>query len=227
LIVGTVGDMPLRFEPDVSAADWLVQSTAPWNQVCSIGPDGFAGYARVFHVSRELQDADVQSVEGDLDPARFARLIDALAPRTTTANDCLCALWDGFGELYGGEAVVSFLGLDSGPRQVAQPAFPQAVMSGPRVELPHRRYLLFRGSLDQAGDWGAREVIPGYSTGINSPNLMWPADRAWFVATEIDMPWTGVAGSAELIADLVATPGLDVEVVAAGADLAQLPYWTG
>ena len=28
---------------------------------------------------------------------------------------------------------------------------------------------------------------------------MWPADRAWLVATDIDLPWTGIAGSARLI----------------------------
>jgi hypothetical protein len=215
--------MPLQFEPDVSAADWLVQSKAPWNQVCSMGPDGFAGYARVFHLKPELDGVDVQSVEGDLDPSRFVRLIDALGPHTDTAHDCLFALWEGYGEIRGSVATIT---LGSGTSPVAQPAFPPLVLSGPRVELPHRRYLLFRGSLDEAGDWGAQEVIPGRSTRVNSPNLMWPADRAWFVATEIDMPWTGVAGSVELIADLVATPGLDVELVAAGADLAQLPYWT-
>jgi hypothetical protein len=161
-------------------------------------------------------------VEGDLDPSRFVRLVDVLQRHTAAANDCLCALWEGFGDIQGSVATIT---VGSHPSPVVQPAFPERVLDGPRVELPHRRYLLFRGSLDQAGDWGAREVLPGMSSRINSPNLMWPADRAWFVATEIDMPWTGVAGSAELIADLVATPGLDVEVVARDADLAQLPYW--
>lgn len=31
------------------------------------------------------------------------------------------------------------------------------------------------------------------------------------MATEIDLPWTGIGGSAELIADLLANPFLDAE----------------
>jgi hypothetical protein len=38
---------------------------------------------------------------------------------------------------------------------------------------------------------------------------MWPADRAWFVGTEIDVNSTVVGGSAELIADLLDAPALD------------------
>ncbi|WP_040793764.1 hypothetical protein [Nocardia paucivorans] len=34
---------------------------------------------------------------------------------------------------------------------------------------------------------------------MDCPHGLWPADRAWFVATEIDLPWTGVAGGVELI----------------------------
>jgi hypothetical protein len=32
-----------------------------------------------------------------------------------------------------------------------------------------------------------------------SPNLWWPADRSWCIASEIDLPWTYVGGSEELI----------------------------
>jgi hypothetical protein len=51
---------------------------------------------------------------------------------------------------------------------------------------------------------------------------MWPYDRAWFVATEIDLPWTGVAGSSALFDDLMADAVLDVEPVSLDS---QLPYW--
>jgi hypothetical protein len=40
---------------------------------------------------------------------------------------------------------------------------------------------------------------------------MWPADHAWFVASEIDLPWSGVAGSAELIDHLMSERSLDIE----------------
>ncbi|MBF6079179.1 hypothetical protein IU498_31605 [Nocardia beijingensis] len=49
-----------------------------------------------------------------------------------------------------------------------------------------------------------------------------PADRAWFVATEIDVPWTGVAGSAALIEALREDAELDVEEVVPSGELS---YW--
>jgi nitrogen-specific signal transduction histidine kinase len=42
---------------------------------------------------------------------------------------------------------------------------------------------------------------------------MWPFDRAWFLASEIDVPWTGVAGSAGLLEELMADNVLDTELV--------------
>ena len=42
-----------------------------------------------------------------------------------------------------------------------------------------------------------------------SPNLLWPADRAWFLASEIDFNSTLVAGDTDLIADILACPALE------------------
>lgn len=39
--------------------------------------------------------------------------------------------------------------------------------------------------------------------------LRWPADRAWFVATEIDFEWTFVAGTEDLIDRLAVHPQLE------------------
>jgi hypothetical protein len=96
-------------------------------------------------------------------------------------------------------------------------------MTGPRVSIPARDYLLFRGPLSQAGQWGsAAAVVTGEPREINSPNLMWPADHAWFAGSDIDLPWTGIAGTEDLIEDLLAASELDVEVVEPSEDL---PYW--
>jgi len=43
-----------------------------------------------------------------------------------------------------------------------------------------------------------------------SPNLLWPADRAWFLASEIDFNSTLVAGDTDLIADILACPALEL-----------------
>lgn len=198
-------------------AEWFADRDEPWTQVAALGPGGFARYARLFHPSRPGDDPGDRDLsdqrEGDLDPGVLQRLIRILADRTATPDDCFFALWEGFGDLYGG-GVFTFAAADTtetAPPPAIPPAFPAEVLAGPRLNLSARSYLLFRGPLEVAGQWGAAPVLPGRPRTINSPNLMWPADRAWFVATEIDLPWTGVGGSAELITALCAAPGLDAE----------------
>jgi hypothetical protein len=65
-------------------------------------------------------------------------------------------------------------------------------------------------------------MAPGYPRRINSPNLIWPYDHAWFVATEIDLSWTGIAGISALVGELIADEVLDVEAV--DLDI-EVPYW--
>ena len=43
-----------------------------------------------------------------------------------------------------------------------------------------------------------------------APSLIWPADRSWFVASEVDFDSTLVGGSRALIDDLLGTPWLEV-----------------
>jgi hypothetical protein len=42
-----------------------------------------------------------------------------------------------------------------------------------------------------------------------SPSIMWPSDRSWFVATEVDLDSTFVGGSAALIDGLLADERLE------------------
>jgi hypothetical protein len=127
-------------------------------------------------------------------------LTRVLSTHTSTPDDCFFALWDGLGDIDGSPSVALLRdpwARDTGDATdpAVPPAFPEEVMAGPRVEIPSRTYLLFRGALGEAGDWGAADLAPRNPRTINSPNLMWPADHAWFVATEIDMPWTGSAAA--------------------------------
>lgn len=64
-----------------------------------------------------------------------------------------------------------------------------------------------------------RRVCPLWRKKCQRRNM---ADRAWFVATEIDLPWSGIAGTSELVEDLRAASGLDVEIAEPSGDL---PYW--
>ncbi|MFJ6728912.1 hypothetical protein ACIQPQ_28840 [Streptomyces sp. NPDC091281] len=48
------------------------------------------------------------------------------------------------------------------------------------------------------------------------PDLWWPEDRAWCVGGDVDLVSTYVGGSADLVADLLAAPGLEAHPVTAG-----------
>jgi hypothetical protein len=80
-------------------------------------------------------------------------------------------------------------------------------MAEPRVSLPGRDYLLFEGPLEGATDFGwylTREhFVP------QSPNLFWPADHGWCVASEIDLYCTLVGGSHALADSLMANRALE------------------
>jgi hypothetical protein len=54
---------------------------------------------------------------------------------------------------------------------------------------------------------------------IRSPNQWWPQDRAWCVASEIDFDSTLVAGSQDIVSDLVVHRGIEAFQVAPGDDL--------
>lgn len=204
--------MTLRPTTDVSVADWF--STDPRTDA-SLGPARFESYLRLLLPGRD------QGIEGHLDSDALALLVEVLARHTTTPEQCFFGLWDGYGEIYGGEAV-AFLTTFAGParwpgrpfrpeapRKPPPPAFGSDVMDAPRVSAGSLEYLLFSGPLEQAGQWGALPFGPSVPREINSPNLMWPADHAWFVTTHVDETWAGVAGSADLVNDLLTTDGLE------------------
>jgi len=79
------------------------------------------------------------------------------------------------------------------------------------VHLPHRDYLLLAGPLLAALCMGWHVRPDGFEA--QSPNLFWPADRAWCVASEIDFDSTLVGGTAELADAILAAPALDAWAV--------------
>jgi hypothetical protein len=136
-------------------------------------------------------------------PARLLEaLCAALGRHTATADRCWFCLWEGYGYVQGSPA----LGM-MGDNSSIPPAFGLESLAGPRIRLPERNYLLFEGPLVSAVDMGWR---PNEGTFFpQSPNLFWPDDHAWCVATEIDHDSTYVGGSAALIADVLADARLE------------------
>ncbi len=206
--------MPLRPLGEFSAADWI-------GEVHELGPSGFGAYARVLHPWTEGVDGS-ERIDGHLPADELNALCNVLGRHTTTPDHCFFALWDGYGEIYGGESV-AFLTAFTGPapwpsrpfrkprpKDPPPPAFDASVIDGPRLTIGSRDHLLFAGPLAIAGAWGAAAYGVGVPRELNSPNLFWPDDHAWFVTTDIEGSWTGVGGSEALIVDLLAEPGLEV-----------------
>lgn len=67
----------------------------------------------------------------------------------------------------------------------------------PRLELPHRSYYLLSGHVSAA----AHIEHPG-SVDWRNPDLFWPYDQRWFVATDVDFWCLYVAGDQSFVAEV-------------------------
>lgn len=199
-------EQPVRWN---TIAAWSGRSTHPTVQFGPITRPRSGGYGR------GTPPWDQEPEDGNLAPALLAALCQILAGHTGTAGDCYFALWDGYG-WSDGAGVVFTARLPDGDEEPPPPLppprpvpaeFPPEVMNGPRFGLPHREYLLFAGPLDAALELGHHPTDDWFIP--QSPNLFWPADRAWCVATEIDLPYTYVGGSSALIDAVLADQRLE------------------
>jgi hypothetical protein len=216
----------LAWSGEVGAADWIVDRLRPFGaEVGSLVPDGLAAYARLLHPAwrtecgrrvkvrwdelaaqagvrlevttrfEELEgSAASQGIEppdvGTLDERDLQTLVDLLTTSTGTRQSCWFGWWEGYGWMQGPPAVAE-LRDHGGPTAGTKPFAPPAP-SGPRVDLPERPLVLYRGLI---GDATAFCRPPA----SQSPNLWWPDDHAWCVASEIDFRSTYLGGSQALI----------------------------
>lgn len=125
---------------------------------------------------------DTEPDEGTLGAELAATLATVLGHHTTMPEQCWFAVWDGWGDL----------------------AFDST--SAATFHLPGRDYVLFTGPVSAA----AQSLGIAYGE-HRSANLWWPSDRAWCVATEIDLNSTYVGRSDACLAELLTTP--DPEVI--------------
>ena len=220
----------LRPSVEIGAADWIGRRLRAFDShvVSSVVPGGFPAYVRLLHPARGAGGEQVrwttiadwsgrrmhplvqfhaiatavggesaerspwheEPTHGNLPVEPFCRLCSILAGQTSTPDNCWFCLWDGYGYL--------------------EDVLPNAVRTGPRVHLPQRDYMLFEGELETATEPHAPF---GYSVGHSfypqSPNLFWPHDHMWCVASEIDLYCTLVAGSETLVNALLADPALE------------------
>lgn len=160
---------------------------------------------------------------GNLPPAMLASVLEVLAGFTADPGDCYHAVWEGWGWRHGDGTIGTFFPSDSSdprrfcPPQPAPPGLPQEVLDGPRLSHPHRDYLLFHGPLRAALSIG-HQVTADWRL-PQSPSLLWPADKSWLLATEIDFDSTLVGGSTQLVQEVLQATPLEAWPVGIGDDL--------
>lgn len=198
------------------------------NTITSVVPGGFKAYARILHpvktepsgiepvvrwadvarwsgmeMTRDVQFYEIAipagvpdgpapgagslPQEGTLCRDDTAALMDLLRG-SADGGGCWFALWEGYG--WNSAMMLTLGGGKSETMRLPDP-IPREVRDGPRVELPSRGYFLYSGDLDGALAW-----VPSQH---QTPNLWWPDDHTWCVASEIDLPWTYVGGPRPLI----------------------------
>ena len=210
---------------NVSTARWIEERLWPWGtaadppgvRVGSLLPEGFASYCRVLHpasldpgnepvrwstvaswtgrTAHPLMQFDrIANISerhekppwgslplmGSLPREECLSIANVLREFTSTPEECYFCIWEGYGFLD-----------------------PDRSKNIPRMRVPHRGYLLFRGPL---------EAVMSFTNTVGwtqSPNIWWPADRAWCVATEIDLFDTYVGGSEACIEAILKCPDLE------------------
>ena len=105
-----------------------------------------------------VQDADGVGAAGEEPALRTA--LATLASCTVTPDRGYAAIWEGW------------TGGDPAPR-------------APRVPIPHRTMLLFTGPVEALRDAPALAWY-GSAQGYQEPHLVWPEDRSWCLACEVD-----------------------------------------
>ena len=214
----------LEFTEDVSEARWVEESFSAFGTLRSLLPEGFAAYARIFHpaylnkdeerpvrwstvaswtgravhplmqferiagLSEDPHDMYKDPPWGSLPqhgsiPERECRtLVEVLRRFTSTPGNCFFCLWEGYGNI------------DT-----------RLYKASSRVRAPGRDYLLFRGPIDAIMAFITRD---GPFWG-HSPSIWWPEDRAWCVATDIDLYDTYAGGRIECIEAIMSNQDLE------------------
>ena len=190
----------LEWSEDVSHGRWIEGSLSNFGTLRSLLPREFSDYARIFHpaylgerrqpvwgstvaswtgrtvhplmqferIAGLSEDPGVMYEDppwgshpevGSVPEAECRTLGKVLRDFSSAPEECYFCLWEGYGNI------------DT-----------RLYKAGSRVRAPGRDYLLFRGPIDAVMAF-LRSDGPCWG---DSPNIWWPEDRAWCVATVLD-----------------------------------------
>jgi hypothetical protein len=163
----------LRHCADTTIAQWLVESPVPWHQLVEFGPGGFDAYARL----RFIPDPDGPGrSENDVglpdnhapDLVQAQQALGILQRFTTTPEHWYFCVWEGTGY-----------------------ELPPSIFRRPLLDVSHRRYFLAHGSAADFQTW--ETAFENSSAPL--PAFVWPADRSWCFASDVDPHWAGIGGA--------------------------------
>jgi hypothetical protein len=147
---------------DLSAAGWITGSDLSWWQLVTLGPSGFAAYARLRFLpdpTYEGQSENDVSIGDDapLESAQLGTVLEVLRRHTRTPDDCYFCVWDGWGpgidsvHIGDGTPLIYSDDVDAPPGFKPTPAQPGFAPASPssgldllKVVVPNRAYFLFR-----------------------------------------------------------------------------------
>ncbi|GAA3634650.1 hypothetical protein GCM10022223_61260 [Kineosporia mesophila] len=176
--------MPLTPSPKRTAASWITGSDEDWPQIADFGPSGLSVHARLLFLPDPegpwQSEAEAPALPGALSENDRLRLALQVLSRHTTTPELAYFC------LWDGWGI----------------PIPEAASL---VRVPHRTYHLFEGALTDLGGWGApSDEDPPL------PAFIWPADRTWCIAKDVDQHWAGIGASEGALEDLRAIPDLNI-----------------
>lgn len=225
----------LTFLTDVSPGRWVEESFPfAFASVSALVPGGYVAYARLLHPAWDAAFEPVRWAtvaewsgrvyhpqmpfegisspvaghgigsrpwsadpnHGSLDEEVAPELLPLLAQFTGTPERCYFGVWEGYGQYSGGTTLLT----SDGSGRPLPP--PPDIRRAQRIRGCYRNYLLYTGELN--------DITGFYASFLsNPPNIWWPADRAWFVSTDIDLDSTYIGASQECIDALLRHPMLE------------------
>jgi hypothetical protein len=195
-----VGAAPEHVE-DVSVGAWIPPQLGVFGSVGGLVPMSFESYLRV-------DPRGPPEPHGTGLARRTLTVLAHIIRRHGTTGRCFFAIWEGYGWLHPKWKT------SAATEVVRAPALPDAVLAGPKLALPHRNYHLFEGPLDSVLYDRARAWLLGpHDDELNAPDLIWPEDQSWFIATDTDL-WSAYVGcSSDLAQQITAEAQLEVNPV--------------
>ena len=216
---------------DARAADWVAAALTTFGEsVLSLVPSGFPSYVRVFHAAYRVDRRS--GCRGERWSAVSWAEIAAANGARAHAGMQLGALTGSDQFIHGGQPDVYDHPPMEGslPAEIALPlrevlarhtttpercwfavwngcaAAREDVRGAPTFRVPSREYHLLSGPIEAV----IESLVQGR---VQSPNIWWPDDHAWCVATEIDLNITYLACSGACRDDLLADPGLEARQI--------------